>query len=303
MSEDAPTVATRQLRSMKTVVSVDCLRIRRSRALVFGGVLFAGLCMFGAWYPSVPGQQVHHNLNLAYDLSGDLNAEPTPLVVHFFARWLLLFLSVLAALVGSGAIAGQVQSGYSRTLQTLPCSRRTVVFGIACTRAVTAGIITAIGLSAGGATIWIRFDTIDLATYLYFSAVTIGYAMLLTVLAVGVSALVRTRLRALFLTLGPMVLAIYFGGDIVASRPFRSALLVQPYQILVSGAHERLIARPHIEPYLDELNGTDIVTLESSADVPLYLTDIGVVLTLVLVPVMVLTVGSWRYNRRDHTVN
>ncbi|WP_165874891.1 ABC transporter permease [Natrarchaeobius oligotrophus] len=288
---------------MKTVVSADRLRIRRSRAVVLGGVLFAGLCTFSAWYPLFPGQQVHHNWNLAYDLSGDLSAEPTPLVVHFFARWLLLFLSVLAALVGSGAIAGQVQSGYGRTLQTLPCSRRTVVFGTACTRAVTAGVITAIGLSAGGVTIWIRFDTIDLATYLYFSAVTIGYAMSLTVLAVGVSALVRTRLRALFLTLGPMVLAIYFGGDILASRAFRSALLVQPYQILVSGAHERLIARPHIEPYLDELNGTDIVTLESSADVPLYLTDIGVAMTMVLIPMVVLAVGTWRYNRRELLVN
>jgi ABC-type transport system involved in multi-copper enzyme maturation permease subunit len=241
--------------------------------------------------PPGPGEQPLTLLALA---PGSDPLAPTAVVVFTLGRLLTLLLPLVVVLLAAGTLAGDHQSGRLRTLQTLPLSRRAVVAGKLLTRSVVVGVVVTLGLVAGAVTSWLRFGTVDPAGYGLFLLVSVAFALSLTGATVAVSTLVSARSRAVALSLGPFVLFAFLGIDPGMPPLLRTALLVQPYQLLVAGSHDQLVAVPRV--VLTHQTTTPGWTTTVRALVLSDWVSLGVLFAF---PTALLALGTARYRRRD----
>nr|WP_254863955.1 ABC transporter permease subunit [Halovivax gelatinilyticus] len=251
--------------------------------------------------PQVTGETPGHFVVI--DPGGGV-PEPTTVVVYDLSRLTPVLCSFVAVGCGAGTIAGGKQTGTIRTLQSLPVSRSNVVVGTLLIRLASAMVVVLSGLVTGAVVAGFRFGTIEAGSYATFVLATLLFVTVLTTLAVSVSAVVSTRLRAIAFSLGPFLIASVVGTDRDVPLPVRSASPVQPYQLLVTRSHDQLLAVPRIEYAIEtgrigstanpRALGTEILVAEA----PTYLTDPGAVIILacwiVLVPISIS-----RYRRED----
>ena len=241
--------------------------------------------------PPGPGEQP---LTLLALVPAGEALSPTAVVTFTLGRMLTLLVPLVVVVLAAGTLVGDYQSGRLRTLQTLPVSRRAVVAGKLLTRAsVVVGVVT-LGLVVGAVTSWHRFGTVDPVEYGLFLFVSLVFTLSLTGTTVAVSTLASVRSRAVALSLGPLLIFAYLGVDPGIPAVLRTGLLVQPYQLLVAGTHDQLVAIPRVvlarQPTVSGWTRT-IRTLVLSDEVSL-----GMLLAW---PCTLLALGLNRFHRRD----
>jgi ABC-type transport system involved in multi-copper enzyme maturation permease subunit len=236
--------------------------------------------------PPGPGERPLTLLALVPD--GD-PLSPTAVVLFTLSRVLTLLLPLVTVVLASGALAGDTESGRLRTLQTFPVSRRAVVGGKLFSRSVVVGSVVAVGLAAGALVSWFRFGTIDPVSYGLFLLVSVGFSLSLTGITVAVSTVTTARSRAIALSLGPLLGCAFLGVDPGVPSVLRTGLLVQPYQLLVAGTHDQLVAIPRVVS-----TGFPQAPIDG-----LVLSDGISLCALCAWPVVLLGLSVGRYRRRD----
>ena len=193
--------------------------------------------------PPGPGEQPLTILALVPN--GD-HLSSTAIVLFTLARVLTLLLPLVVVVLTAGTLAGDTQAGRLRTLQTFPVSRRAVVAGKLLARSGVVGSVVVLGLIAGTLTSWFQFGVTDPVSYGLFLLVSMGFTLSLTGTTVAVSTLVTARSQAVALSLGPFLIFAFLGVDPGVPSVLRTGLLVQPYQLLVAGTHDQLVAIPRV---------------------------------------------------------
>lgn len=216
--------------------------------------------------------------------------SPTAVVLFTLARVLTLLLPLVVVILTAGTLVGDAESRRLRTLQTFPISRRMVVGGKLLARSAVVGSVVILGLTAGALTSWLQFGTIDPVGYSLFLLVSVGFALSLTGTTVAVSTLVTARSQAVALSLGPFLVFAFLGVDPGIPPALRTGLLIQPYQLLVAGAHDQLVAIPQV---------TSTASGETTAFRRLLLSNGLSFCALFAWPVTLLALGVHRFSRRD----
>lgn len=278
---------------MGCVARGEFLRLRRERTVPAVAVLFAlavGVVVRGATPPS----QGRRPLTLLALIADGAAVEPTAVVLFSLGRALTLLVPLVVVVLAAGTLAGDYQAGTIRTLQTLPVSRTAVVGGKLLVRSVVIGIVVGTGLVVGALATWARFGTVDITGYVAFLLVSVFFSLVLTGMTVAASTLATARSRAVALSLGPFLLVAFIGVDPGVPVWLRTGLLVQPYQLLVAGAHDQLAAVPRLA-----LRGRSTVPSGMATVEARYLADEGAFGALLAWPVVLLTLAARRYRRRD----
>ena len=275
------------------IASRELLRLRRGRTVPAVAVLF-GLAVASVVRGATPPTSGQRPLTLLALVPDGASLEPTAVVVFSLARALTLFVPLVTVVLAAGTLAGEYEAGTLRTLQTLSVSRNAVVVGKFLARSAVVGSVVAAGLGVGALATWVRFGTVDLTGYSVFLVVSVVFALVLTGITVAVSTLVTARSRAVALSLGPFLLVAFLGVDSGLSAWLRTGLLVQPYQLLVAGAHDQLAAVPRLMFRARSTVPNGMATVEA-----LPLTDEGAFGALLAWPVVLLTLAVHRYRRRD----
>lgn len=117
-----------------------------------------------------------------------------------------LFVPLVALVVGYMAVVGERRSGSLRVLLTYPHSRRDIVFGKLLGRSVVIAIALGVGatLSLLVATVLVAAPDVGNTSGLVASIIMFGVAF--TGVAVGISASVGTRGRAMALAIGSLLI-------------------------------------------------------------------------------------------------
>lgn len=232
-----------------------------------------------------------------------------------------LFIPGLAVIAGYLAITGERRSGSLKVLLSYPFTRSDVVLG----KLVGRTAITLITLIAGFVVasvlvVWL-YGAPPMTTFLGFVGTGVLLGAVFTGLAVGGSAMARTRGRAMSLTVGPYVAMVLFWKPVVVGLYYAvhgalPAIEVEPWYLLVKRlnpleayrvATGAILGEPvNAVPYLPLENlppGTMAAEFEVGArvvgQVPFYLQDWFAVVILVawgLVPVIA---GYRRFARTD----
>lgn len=223
-----------------------------------------------------------------------------------FTGGFLLPLVVIS--MGYLAVAGERDSGSIKYLLGLPNSRREVLFGKLVGRGAVAVLAISIAILAGAGILIGRFGTVPVE-YGIFAALTLLFTMAFISIAVGFSALVDTRGKAMGATIGA-----YFLVSIVWVVPG-----VNP-QDSVSFVVEDVLgmgATPELYQFVQQLSPVwaYVVSVNSfiypdssggtgqfdpgAADTPLYLTDEFLVVVLVLWIVLPMAIGYARFRSAE----
>lgn len=294
-------VSRQWLREIAFVARKELLTLRRSRAVLFGSVVFSLAIAISVLLTDEPDAAIDFASLIGVDQGVD-TIDPTATVIYGLGRELPLLLAFLTVGCCCGTLAGEHERETMRTLQSFPVSRSAVVCGKLVGRALLVGVIVVTGLVTGAVTTVVRFGTLSIGPYVLFIGVSLLFALVLTAVTVSVSALVATRLRAVAFTLGPLLLVVVFGTDYGVPSPVRSALLVQPYHILVADVHDHLFAVPRFESVLAAGGPQpgEIETLdELAATTPRYLSGVGAIGSLLSWVVVCLPIAIQSHRRRD----
>jgi ABC-type transport system involved in multi-copper enzyme maturation permease subunit len=281
------------LTQSRRIARQELLWLRRGWTVPVVAVLF-GLVVASivrAASPPGPGEQPLTLLALVAD---GAPVSPTAVVVFTLARLLTLLLPLVTVVLTAGTLAGDAESGRLRTLQTLPVSRRAVVFGKLSTRSAAVVGVVAFGLLVGALTTWLRFGTVDPVAYGLFLLVSVAFTLSLTATTVAVSTLVATRSRAVAFSLGPLLLFAFVGVDPGVPAVLRTGLLVQPYQFLVAGTHDQLVAIPRVV-----LTSRAPTSSGEFSVLGLLFSDGLSICALFAWPVGLLALAVFRFDRRD----
>ena len=113
---------------------------------------------------------------------------------------------VIGLIVGYRAIVGERESGSIRFLLGLPNTRRDVVVGKVVGRAAVVAVPTVIGFVVGGVVILALYSGFDIADYLGLLVFSLLMGLVYVSIAVGVSASVASRAKAVAGVLGIFVI-------------------------------------------------------------------------------------------------
>jgi ABC-2 type transport system permease protein len=122
--------------------------------------------------------------------------------MSFLYTVMTLMISIIGLVVGYQAIVKERESGSIRFLLGLPNTRLDVILGKVIGRAAVVGISTVIGFAIGGAVIAFLYDGFDIVTYLGVVAFALLIGLVYVAVAVGVSASVSSRSKAVAGVLG-----------------------------------------------------------------------------------------------------
>lgn len=114
----------------------------------------------------------------------------------------MFFLPLIMVVIAYLSITGEQESGSIKYLLGLPNRRLDVLVGKFVGRTAVAMLGILIALVVGAVIMYVRFDEVPLVQYAGFSLLMLYFAAVYVGIAVGVSALSRTRGRALAGTLG-----------------------------------------------------------------------------------------------------
>ena len=232
-----------------------------------------------------------------------------------------LFVPLVALVVGYMAVVGERRSGSLRVLLTYPHSRRDIVFGKLLGRSAVIAIALGVGsaLSLLVATVLVAAPDIGNMTGLIGSIVLFGVAF--TGVAVGISASVGTRGRAMALAIGSLLVFLLVwdaaaAGIYAAATGSLPGLEVEAWYFLLKrlspvGAF-RAIGTEFVSGQLGPLFqvGLEQIPQEVSPEqrqlsnrvsgaLPFYLTNWFAGLTLVAWGVVPAVFGYVRFNRSD----
>lgn len=118
-----------------------------------------------------------------------------------------ILLPTVAIVYGHGAVAARREIGELTHLLGLPYRRIEIYFGIWLGRVSVVGALTAVGILPAVAVIGLVYGEVPLGPIAGFVAITALAGATYTAVAVAISAMVRTRLRALGIALGGFVIA------------------------------------------------------------------------------------------------
>lgn len=232
-----------------------------------------------------------------------------------------LFIPGVALVVGYMAVVGERQSGSLRVLLTYPFSRRDILLGKLVGRTVVTLAALVVGMSVAGVLIVYLKGWPEPAMIAAYLGAGILLAASFTAFAVGGSAAVATRGRAMAVTIGSFVVMTFFWRPVVigayylryGSLPgveveawYLLALRLNPlesYRTLVGTIiDERVYPLPdlHLEDVPQNLPAEQFTTsIRLGGDVPFYLEPaFGAVVVLAWGLVAVL-VGSYRFRQSD----
>lgn len=139
-------------------------------------------------------------------VSGEGSAPGFDEAMTFMFGLMTLMVSVIGLVVGYQAIVGERELGSIRFLLGLPNTRLDVVVGKAIGRAAVVAVPTVIGFLVGGVVIVLLYDGFDVATYVGIIAFSLLMGLVYVSVAVGVSASVSTRAKAIAGVLGIYVI-------------------------------------------------------------------------------------------------
>ncbi|WP_276271588.1 ABC transporter permease [Haloarcula litorea] len=154
----------------------DVVRARLIQAVLALYVLFVGIIYLGVSLSAEPRVEGAIQLTLLVGL---------------------LFVPLVAALAGSLAVAGERESGTIRFLLGYPLARLELVVGKLLARLLVVVGAVAVAFAVGGVLALTRFPTPRLGAVAVFGALTALFAAAYVGMAVGVSAAVGSRSRAM----------------------------------------------------------------------------------------------------------
>lgn len=118
-----------------------------------------------------------------------------------------ILLPTVAIVFGHGAVAARRETGELTHLLGLPYRRVELYLGIWIGRVSVVGALTAVGILPAVAVVRLVYGDIPVGPIAGFVAITALAGATYTAIAVAISAMVRTRLRALGMALGGFVIA------------------------------------------------------------------------------------------------
>ena len=227
--------------------------------------------------------------------SGDSPAVDALWSIHGIA---IFFVPILVLVVAYRSIAGECESGRIQYLLGWPITRRDVILGKFLSRSLVAILAVAVAMGIGTVIVALRYPSVPLLEIATLTALMAFFAVVYTGIAVGVSALARTRGRALGGVVGIYVLfTVLWGSPNV--RPMDS--LAYLLEDLLG-----LSARPNLYEFVYHLSpsfaysrlangllferGTD-GAIAPPEDAPFYLTEWFMPAILLLWLVLTLAVG------------
>lgn len=235
-----------------------------------------------------------------------------------------LVVPIIALVVGYMAIVGERQSGTLRMFFGLSFGRRDVFAGKVASRLGVIAVATLATCAVAALLSLLLFGSVPVREFLGFTALTVLFGTMFTAIAVSVSAMAASRMRAMAGAIGsyvlfvmlwhPLVAGLYYGlnGELVgyeAPAWYFLALRLNPLD-----AYNKAVGAL-LDQYLFGLIGwTSIVEDVSSrrmqeggllvserlgGDVPLYLSEWAAPVVLLAWTVVPLLVGYYRFERAD----
>lgn len=134
--------------------------------------------------------------------TGDGPGPQFPDAMSFMFTTLTFMVSLIGLIAGYQAVVKERESGSIRVLLGLPNTRLDVVIGKVLGRAGVVAVPTIIGFVIGGIVIALLYDGFDISVYLSLLGFTLLLGVVYLSAAIGVSAAVSTRSKAVAGVLG-----------------------------------------------------------------------------------------------------
>lgn len=115
------------------------------------------------------------------------------------------FVPIVALVVAYLSIAGERETGRIKYLLGLPTPRRDVVVGKFLSRSLVAVVAVLVAMAVGAAIVAYRFGSVPVGHLLAQTGFIAGFAIVYTAIAVGISAMSATRMRAMAGVIGVYV--------------------------------------------------------------------------------------------------
>ena len=132
----------------------------------------------------------------------------------YVTGWLTTLVPLVGVLLGYNAVVSERESGALLLSLSLPHSREDVLLGKFLSRAGLVAVTMLAALVIGGALVVYPYGELELVRSLSFVGLALLYSALWTGLAVAVSLSVSTKRRALLLSVGALILFVFFWGTL-----------------------------------------------------------------------------------------
>jgi len=236
-----------------------------------------------------------------------------------------IFVPIIALVVGYMAIVGERQSGSLRILFGLSHNRRDVLFGKLVSRTGVIAVATLVACAFAVALMIGLFGSLAVRTVLGFVTLTLLLGAAFTAIAVGVSAMTDTRMRAMGGAIGsyilftlvwhPLVAGVHYllAGELVgleAPAWYLFALRLNPLEayrqamsLLIDGFVPALVGWENIveDVPASAFQGQEplMVSNRIAGDVPFYLTEWFAAVILLVWIIVPIAIGYRRFERAD----
>ncbi|WP_132059331.1 ABC transporter permease [Halorussus amylolyticus] len=229
----------------------------------------------------------------------------------------ILLVPLAAIVVGYMAVVGERRSGNLRLLLGFPVSRGAVVAGKVVARTVVVAGSIAVAFAVAGGVGFALYGGFSVLRYAGFALATVGLGVAFVGLAVGISASVRSRGKALALAVGAYFLLVLF-WQLIAGGAYYAVTGTVPgvevpawylvlerlspsmaYQVLVESA----LGAP-VQASIFSIRPPDAMTATAAEQlgggpVPVSLSTSASALVLALWSVVPAAVGYWRFRASD----
>jgi ABC-2 type transport system permease protein len=232
-----------------------------------------------------------------------------------------LFVPLIALIAGYMAVVGERRTGSLRVLLGYPHSRWDVVFGKLVGRTGVIAVTLGVGSVVSIALVALATASPDLGAVVGLLGAIVLFGAGITGLAVGISASVRSRGKAMALAIGS-VLVFLIVWDAAAAGAYalvtgaRPGLEAEPWYFLLKRLNPvgafRVVAGAFVDGYIHEFfslgleripegTETEELAVENRVDgpLPVYLSEWVAALTLVAWALVPSLVGYLRFSRSD----
>lgn len=284
----------------------DVIRSRMIWGIVGIFVLLMGLITFGAAAGQTEGGSGKDILFLFANVGGQL------------------LIPLIALVVGYMAIVGERQSGSLRMFFGLSFDRDDVYFGKLASRVGVILVATLVTSLMAGLLSIALFGSIPVNAFLGFAGFTVLFGMMFTAIAVSVSAMASSRMRAMAGAIGsyvlftmlwhPLIAGIYYviNGELVGYEApdwYFFLLQLNPLEaynrglsVLIGRYVFSIIGWPNIVeeiPSKAVQNGGLMVSARLGGDLPIYLSKWASLCILILWTGVPVLIGYRRFERID----
>ncbi|WP_277553270.1 ABC transporter permease [Halobaculum limi] len=229
----------------------------------------------------------------------------------------VLVVPLAAIVVGYVAVVGERRTGSLKVLLGFPVSRGAVVAGKLVARAATVVLAVLVAFAVSGVLAAVLYGGVPLGRYAAFTLATVALGVAFAGSAVGVSAAVATRGRALALAVGSYLLLVLFWQPVVAGIHYAATgdlpgtvvpawylLLdrlspVGAYQVLVRAALDTTATASVFAVRPPAASAASLSAQLGGDPIPWYLSNVAAALVLCMWTVLPVGVGYLRFRGRD----